>query len=409
MDKMWRIKFCANGECALGFKNGRQPRLIWGDVEVEDFDFKNVCANCGDRLEVVQSVQAPTGVKRRRDSDTPDPRSVDGEESKRSRVGLDPPTRPNVAVGGRVNLSHSSFRLLPRGRRARYRGFPIRLGSHALPKPGASSVGYDLKWCLTCHWSGHNTLECEGKPFLDIEQSLNIWGPFRRDPSLMCVWSEPKHVYDLVNRSTTLQMSLPGMNEFFIARDDLLRQVLGDCELLARLQPILGDDQTARSIYETLVTEANTFTKAFVVAITQSIFIAIDTVMDDAWGKTGDENDSDFRYRVAAMFWDGATPLESLFSEDTTEILKFSLLSCWGEYLKGMEVLEKSYLVRYFSKRMLSRGERRVARLPTSYMRLEMMTEVDGKQLLLPAFKPVKIASLAEYKSDSVAHHLDSL
>lgn len=430
MGKMWRHKFCTNRECVQGFKGGKKPDIIWFDVK--NFDLISRCSVCGNWLEMMQSVQAPTGVKRGRESDTPDERSADGDsDSKRLRFESTSSTRSGNMTGAHGGGTRGGPRGGARGGlQGVGRGFEnpgptgglflnfggganteIRTDDEEAADAKRGGKGERIyKWCLKCHWSHHNTSECKGAD-RDIEPVVAelYWRAYQRPTLLSLLSKPPNDVYELMDQLTTHQMYFMNMKRFFAERDDLLQQVLEDGTFLADLQPELGDGETPTGIYETLVTKANCATKMFVVSVVQAIFVIFRAVVVGKRVRGTGETTPQFRARMARMVFESASAREFPLSNQFLETLKSSLDFAWKVYVGRMDNLEKEYLERHFSKQVMSWGQQRIVRLPTSYMRLEMMTEAEAKQLIFPVFKPVRIASLAEYKSHFFAHHLDDL
>lgn len=266
------------------------------------------------------------------------------------------------------------------------------------------------KWCLKCHWSRHNTSECNGSDG-DTEAVVAelYWGKYERQVHISLLWKQPNDVYELMDQLTTHQHSFLKMERFFADRDNLLQQVLEDGEFLVGLQPTLGDNETATSIYESLLNMANCATKAFVVSVVQAIFVIFKAVVVGKRSRSTGETNLQFRARMARMVFESQSAQEFPLSDKILETFKSSLDFAWQVYVGRMENLEKEYLERYFSKQVLSTGQQRIVRLPTSYLRLRTMTEFEGKALIWPVFYPFDLSSLEEYQADDVGDPLDDL
>lgn len=314
------VKFCAASDCSRG---GSRPVLIWSNVD--DFDIIKKCAVCGEDLleKVPPTVSTVAGVKRGfggigidvetekivpkrpRAMPTPIPTGPRTTVSMLLRdnpavLGDDLSTRVSVTPGlGKTTISRAS-RVLD-------------IPPNPITRFGESQVNterqvqspleiHQLKWCLGCNWSGHNTSECKGSSYTSKEPLVadTHWERFDRKLDLSAQYEKPRDVLELMDYLQVHQSimgAVEGRN-FFAERDTVLRALLQDQSYLDTLDPILRAGETSKSIYEAQIIKANNATKSFLVAVVQAIFVVFrDTVVGQR-RRLGRENASQFRMRL---------------------------------------------------------------------------------------------------------------
>lgn len=269
----------------------------------------------------------------------------------------------------------------------------------------------DLKWCLLCHWSDHNTSNCAGGQGPEAKRESMCadlqWTQFRRGVATRWLWSEPKNIHELMDHLTTHQHHMLRIAEWFAERDNLLQAIMEDEEWMARLDPVVVEGETSADVYVAQIVAANNATKAFAVNSTGVVFLAFKQLVTGNRVRGVGETAVQFRARLASevLQFPGNYPVR----QEALLKLVASLEKLWTTYTTRMDELEANLLQKRYSGRDLSRAIQRIIRLPTSYFRIEEVRAVDNKSFWMPVFQPCGLNKLEEYKDGGVRMPGDEL